>query len=56
MIIEQTPILEGLGVTPKKIKGILETFGPKCLIILDGLDEIDVKKQRGNERLEISAL
>ena len=46
MIIEQTPFLEGLGVTPKKIKGILETFGPKCLIILDGLDEIDIKNNK----------
>ena len=43
MIIEQTPVLEGLGITPKKMKGILETFGPKCLIILDGLDKIDIK-------------
>ena len=42
-IIEQTPVLEGLGITTKKMKGILETFGPKCLIILDGLDEIDIK-------------
>ena len=45
-ITQQTPVLEGLGVTPKKIKEILEKFGPKCLIILDGLDEIEIKKNR----------
>ena len=39
IIIQQTPALEGLNVTEKKLKSILETFGSKCLIICDGLDE-----------------
>ena len=46
IIIQQTPVLEGLGVTPKKMNTILNTFGAKCLIILDGLDEIEIKKNR----------
>ena len=39
VIIDQTPVLEGLNVTGSKIKTILESFGPRCLLILDGLDE-----------------
>ena len=39
MIIKQTPALQGLLVTEQKIASILETFGNKCLIIFDGLDE-----------------
>ena len=38
-IIQQTPILEGLHVKQDQLTGILETFGNKCLLILDGLDE-----------------
>ena len=39
VIIQQTPGLEGRGVSPRKLQRILETFGERCLIILDGLDE-----------------
>ena len=39
IIIEQNPTLEGMNLTPKRLKQILEEFGPKCLLILDGLDE-----------------
>ena len=39
VIIDQTPELEGLGVTKAKLKGMLEKSGEKCLLILDGLDE-----------------
>ena len=38
-IIEQTPVLEGLKITPQRMKDMLEAFGEKCLVILDGLDE-----------------
>ena len=39
VIIEQNPHLEGLGMTPRNLKGILEIYSEKCLLILDGLDE-----------------
>ena len=39
VIIQQTPVLEGLGVTKEKLERILDTFGDRCLLILDGLDE-----------------
>ena len=39
VIIDQTPVLEGLNITGSKMKTILETFGPRCLLILDGIDE-----------------
>ena len=39
VIIDQTPVLQGLNVIGSKIKTILESFGPRCLLILDGLDE-----------------
>ena len=39
IIIEQNPKLEGMSLTPEKLRQILEVFGPKCLLILDGLDE-----------------
>ena len=39
VIIDQTPVLEGLNITGAKVKHILEQFGPRCLLILDGLDE-----------------
>ena len=38
-IIRQTPILEGLKVTQQELIRFLETFGSKCLLVLDGLDE-----------------
>ena len=39
VIIEQNGFLEGLGVSKQKIENILNLYGSKCLIILDGLDE-----------------
>ena len=42
IIIEQTPILEALEMGERKLKNILDSFGHKCLIILDGLDEHDL--------------
>ena len=39
VIIQQTPALEGMGVSSLRLKRILETFANKCLIILDGVDE-----------------
>ena len=39
VIVKQTPLLEGNHVTPGKVKGILEKFGSRCLLVLDGFDE-----------------
>ena len=39
VIIKQNYFLEGLGVTQCKLEAILNAFGGKCLLILDGLDE-----------------
>ena len=39
VIIEQMPALEGMGVTKDELTSILNTFGNRCLLILDGLDE-----------------
>ena len=42
IIIDQVPPLEALEIDERKLKTILNTFGNKCLIILDGLDEHDL--------------
>ena len=39
VIISQRPELEGMNVTQQKLRALLETFGNRCLLILDGLDE-----------------
>ena len=39
IIVRHTPTLEGMSITPKKLRQILEQFSEKCLLILDGLDE-----------------
>ena len=39
VIIQQMPPLEGMGVSPGKVLQILNRFGSRCLLILDGLDE-----------------
>ena len=39
IIIEQNPYMKGLKMTDRKLENILETFGHRCLLILDGLDE-----------------
>ena len=38
-IIEQTPALERLGVSPTKLNEAFKKFGGECLVTLDGLDE-----------------
>ena len=38
-IIEQTPALERLGISPTKLNEAFIKFGGGCLVILDGLDE-----------------
>ena len=39
IIIAQNSYMKGLQMTDKKLENILETFGHRCLLILDGLDE-----------------
>ena len=39
VIISQRPELEGMNVTQRKLKSLFETFGNRCLLFLDGLDE-----------------
>ena len=46
MIIQQTPVMAGLNVTQEKLKQILDLFGSKILIIMDGYDGLSSKKQR----------
>ena len=42
-IILQNPELEGLGVSQQKLKALLYGFSSRILIILDGLDEHDLR-------------
>ena len=39
IIIQQHPFLQGLNVSPRKVRVMFEMFGSRCLLILDGLDE-----------------
>ena len=39
VILEQHPELKGLNVSPQNVGEMLERFGNRCLLILDGLDE-----------------
>ena len=39
IIVRQIPVLEGLNIKAAHLRTILEKHGPKCLLILDGLDE-----------------
>ena len=39
IIVKETPILNGENITPEKVTKILQKFGPRCLLILDGFDE-----------------
>ena len=39
VILQQHPELQGLKVLPRKVGAMLEKFGNRCLLILDGLDE-----------------
>ena len=57
VIIQQNLELEGLNVTPAKLRACFENFGNRCLLILDGLDEHglgqneDVLKMIRNKKL-----
>ena len=39
IIVRQMPVLQGLNIKATHLRTILEKHGPKCLFILDGLDE-----------------
>ena len=39
IIIEQNLYMKGLKISDKRLENIIETFGNRCLLILDGLDE-----------------
>ena len=63
IIIQQTPALESLSIRQKQLNNILEKFGHRCLLILDGIDEIDLKKNdeirkviRGNKLVYCNVL
>ena len=57
IILQQHTELQGLNVTKRKLRAMLEKFGDRCLLILDGLDEHglgqneDVLKMIRNEKL-----
>ena len=50
MIIKQMPMQEGLNVTHTKLQNILESFGDRCLIIFDGLDEHALGQNEDDQR------
>ena len=39
LILQQHPELKGLEISPRKVNAMLEKFGSRCLLILDGFDE-----------------
>ena len=45
IIIQQTSVVEGLSVTPGKVRDILELFSNRCLIMFDGFDEFYSKNE-----------
>ena len=49
MIIQQTPVMAGLNVTQEKLKQILDLFGSKILIIMDGYDELSSKNKENKD-------
>ena len=49
MIIQQTPVLQGLDVTEEKLTNILSSFGSQCLIILDGFDEFVLENKENKD-------
>ena len=53
IIIEQNPELKGLGITPMKLRAILDTFGNRCLLVMDGLDEHAPAKNEDSDVLNI---
>ena len=46
IIIQQNPALEGLGIKQRTLRSILDQFSHRCLLILDGMDECDLKKNK----------
>ena len=46
ILIQQCPSLRQQGVSPLDMRQLLEGFGERCLIILDGYDEFDGKNER----------
>ena len=50
-IIQQTPVLEGFEITRRKLTGILQRFGPECLLILDGLDECAIGQNKQVQKI-----
>ena len=46
LVIRQYPFLEGLKVKEEKIAAIFETFGSRCLLIIDGFDEQSLAKNQ----------
>ena len=44
IIIQQTPVLEGLKIKSKQFASVIENFADKCLFIFDGMDEFDLSK------------
>ena len=45
-IVNQLPGLTGLDGRGHSLKQLLDNFGERCLIIVDGLDEIGPKKNK----------
>ena len=39
IIVRHTPAIEGMSITPDRVRQLLEQFSEECLLILDGLDE-----------------
>ena len=62
VIIQQTPVLKGLDITGHKLVTLLERFGNRCLLILDGFDECalghndDVARNSSRERNFINVI
>ena len=44
LIIQQTSVVAALHIGEKRLRGMIESLGSRCLIILEGLDEHDIQK------------
>ena len=51
VIIDQMPVLEGMGVTHCKLMDIIETLGNRCLLILDSLDEHELGENQDVQKI-----
>ena len=47
VIVEQNPAVEDLNMTSQKLRFIHDTFGNKCLLVLDGLTEHALDQNEG---------